>query len=676
MNRQFDAQVELPSGAVAPDAWDETYGLSLPLDHVISRDKEGNPASCAGDFVWWWTAYHPRGKRAPLYFYYWATRLDRPESIGAMDITPEREARIRELQFLMTRVIYFNEGKVLGYGSLANDKLPALHLIARFAESRACAVRDVLEQQESLDALIGTLPDYLCAKFMSLLTFLGNRDPITELGFRLATPKRWQDLYDRAKDHRDNSRQHAPLPTRIYSALINNLSQELDDIEAHKDQLIGALKEAIEKYVAGMTFGRELVERFGLCDYLTRRGLEISLFGLSAAITETFRICKLQIHVFGGMRDEEAAYLPYHCMEPIAGAHGRKHCLITGITTKLTGSRRHRAKWVTTEHDGFRAIRLAQQCASLIYESIGVTPSADEKAKDNHPLFPSVEYLPWGRKDLATLQVAPFVSAFSGASAALKSRLCPVIEDADIEELEEVDPFRAWREELEFAVGNRWPLGTHQLRRSLALYANASGMVRLSSLRRQLQHLTREMSLYYGRGSTFCKNFIAEDPKGYKKHIAPEWQEAEHEAQCLAFVREVLNSEEPMFGGAGNFYQRKKERGEVMSREEIHKQIKAGRLAYKDGPLGGCLNPEPCNSIKGLNLIDTVCATDTCKHLVGKHSKIIQVIRYKSAAMEHIDPASITYIIEKEDLDQLERLEVAWRSQGVHAAPPVGDKHA
>ncbi len=84
----------------------------------------------------------------------------------------------------------------------------------------------------------------------------------------------------------------------------------------------------------------------------------------------------------------------------------------------------------------------------------------------------------------------------SHAKESLHLRLFPIIEEEDIKELEDIDPFRAWHTEPEFAIGKRWPLTTHQLRRSLAVYANASGLVRLSSLRRQLQHITREMSLY------------------------------------------------------------------------------------------------------------------------------------------------------------------------------------
>jgi hypothetical protein len=172
------------------------------------------------------------------------------------------------------------------------------------------------------------------------------------------------------------------------------------------------------------------------------------------------------------------------------------------------------------------------------------------------------------------------------------------IEEGDIAELEEIDPFRAWREEPDFEISRPWPLTTHQLRRSLAVYANASGLVRLSSLRRQLQHVTREMALYYGRGSTFCKNFIQDDPKGYNKHVAIEWQNGAEEAEMLAFVRDVLHSKEHMFGGAGSYYERQRDRGEVMSREEVTRQMKAGLLSYRESPLGGCTGPGTARHVK------------------------------------------------------------------------------
>jgi hypothetical protein len=681
----FDARIEIPAGAVAPDAWQEDYRISLPLGHVISRDKRGHPASYVDDFAWDLTAYHPRGTRSILHFFYWVqgSRI-KWISVRPSDITPEREARIRELQFLMTRQMYFGDG-LLNAPDTLYIKLNQLYRLARFAEQHACSVRSVLEQQALLDAFSATVPAYESAKWMGWLKVLGQLDSGTELGFDLAPMKKWKELSDRAKESRSSKRQHAFLPTGIYSAVINNLTTELDDIEAHQDRLLAACGEASTEYAIAkanqttntIAIGEAVIERHGLGDYLNRRGLGSDLPGLSGAITEIFLICKLQIHVFSGMRHQEARHLPYHCIETVKGAHGRKHCLIVGITTKLEGSRRRRTRWVTTDGDGFRAIRMAQRFAAVIYQILGVAPKTDEGSKDDYPLFPSTDYLPWDqRHGLRTEMVFPAQLPLNRAKDSLVARLCPVIEESDIAELEEVDPFRAWREEPEFAIGERWSLTPHQLRRSLALYANGSGLVRISSLRRQLQHLTKEMSLYYGRGSTFCKNFIEEDPKGFKKHIAMEWQDGNNEAQALAFVREVLNSREPLFGGAGNFYQRQRTRGEVVSRNEVEKQVKAGLLSYKDGPLGGCTNPNPCKSAKGLSLIDTVCATDNCNHLVGKHSTIIQTIKFMRASMAHIAPDSITYDMEKEELAALERVELTWRPQNCHIAASTGAEHA
>ena len=545
-------------------------------------------------------------------------------------------------------------------------------------------MRDILAQTTHLDAFGESLPNSSMEPWVSLVTFLRQLDPETQLSFSIAPANRWKDIQRRAKEYDTTCRQFAPLPTRIYAALINNLSAELDFIEENKSRLLAALREAIEEYrqakaiqtTRDISFRTNLIEKHDLGTYFERRGYngkKFSLRRLASTVGEIFQLCKLQIHVFSGMRDSEARHLPYHCTAIENGPHGRKHHLIVGSTTKLNKGRRLRTKWVTTEREGFRAIRLAQDFANVIYGVLGVTPNEAEDLRDDYPLFPSNDYLPWlQRHVLQERRITAIGKKIPHLDDSLLSRLCPHIEKEDVAELEQIEPFRAWREEAEFAVGQRWPLTTHQLRRSLAVYANASGLVRLSSLRRQLQHITREMTMYYGRGSTFCKNFTADDPAGYKKHVAVDWQGGAEEAAMLAFVRDVLNSTEPMFGAAGNFYERQRERGEVMSREEVSKQMKAGLLAYRDGPLGGCMRPGVCETRKGLNLVDTACATDGCKHLIGKHSKIVQTIRLKRAAMAHITPGSITEAMEREELGALERVEREWRPEGAALASKGG----
>lgn len=683
MASMLDAQIELPAGACSPDRWEVGDGIELRLDHVISRDAEGRPVSYVGDFVWDWTFYTPRKKKSLLYFRYWVTISNK--IIHESDLTPDRVARMRELQYLMVLLIYRAEGKILGYRSF-HIKLWTLWKFARFAEARSCSVRDVLERAELLDCFLADVPDYEGYRLIAWINFLRTLDSVTELGFEVAEPKRWKAFLKRTKQLRHNFRQYAPLPTAIYGALINALSDELDGIEAHKDQLFAALRAAIDEHALfkeqnpnrGSTFGPHLVARYGLQDYLTNRGLKHSLDGLNVAVADVFAACKMQIHAFSGMRNEEAMHLPYHCMETVTGTHGRTHCLIAGVTTKLDGARSRRTRWVTTEADGFRAIRLAQEFAKVIYESLGVKPGDSDETRDDYPLFPSTQYLPWGRRrsGLPKTHFSPSRLNFVAASDGLRRKLRPVIEEADIVELEEIDPFRDWRGEPKFEVGQPWPLTTHQLRRSLALYANASGLVRLSSLRRQLQHITREMAQYYGRGSAFAKNFLAEDTKAYKQHICFEWQDAEQEAVFLAFVRDVINCDEPLYGPAGTYFERQKRRGEVMPEKELKRQIKMGRFAYKDHPLGGCTNSGFCDKEKGLRLIGTVCATEACKNLIGKHSKIIKLIPLQRKVLSRLDPGSITYQMEKEELDALEAMDAAWRPQNNPAETSFGTSHA
>src|SRR5258706_10613078 len=126
--------------------------------------------------------------------------------------------------------------------------------------------------------------------------------------------------------------------------------------------------------------------------------------------------------------------------------------------------------------------------------------------------------------------------------------LQPIIEEADLRELEQIDPHRAWRSEERFKPGIPWTFTSHQLRRSLALYAQRSGLVSLPSLRRQLQHVTEEMSRYYARGSTGAKDLIGDN----KHHFGCDWQDAQPVSAAMSYLQNVLLTDEVLFGAHGN----------------------------------------------------------------------------------------------------------------------------
>lgn len=659
-------QLDLPLGAKAPDDWEAGKGIRLLLDHVISRDADGDPVSRLGDFQWDLTYYHPRRKSSKLIFWYWRSTV---RTVLASELNPSRVARIRELQYLMFLRIYLSE-RMVGVKQLV-AMVSLLRNVAAFAEARNITVREVFERAEVLDDFIIQLPLARSYLLIAWISFLRTLDSAEELGFELARPRLWHILFERAKQYRDGQGQHAPLPTAIYLRLIQSLSAELDMLESYMDRIHAAVRGLTimsREYNArgwkmGASSGPELMVEHGLEGLLSDYECAVGCNGFTSLLTQCQRIAKLQIHVFSGMRSEEAQYLPYHCMEYQNAGHGRKHAWIRGVTTKLAGARNKRTGWVTTDEQGFRAIRIAQRVASMIYEVIGATPSEKDSDKDSFPLFVSAGLLPW-KNDLEKCheRFAPSSSLhIAFLPETVRARLFGVTEHHDIEELEAIDPFRDWTAEPEFKVGKRWQLKTHQLRRSLALYSNASGLVKSSSLRRQLQHITNEMAYYYGRGSVYAKNFLKDDPKGFKDHIAVEWQDSDEEAQYLAFTRDVLNSDEPLCGPAGIFYDLQKARGEVMSVQEAKDQLKSGRMAYKAHPLGGCTHVGTCNKQKGLRLTSGICVSEACKNLIGKHSHIIKVIPVQRGMLARLDPESIAYAMEKEELDILETTEQSWR---------------
>lgn len=660
----LSSHLSLPLEAVGPDPWPFDRNNQFRLDHVISRDKDGIPVSTVGDFIWDWTAYEPRGRSAKIYFFYWTSGHAK---IDLGEVSIDRIKRMRELQHLLLVLIYRQDGgRSLGPATI-KTWLRGLKHLARFAEARELEIKEVLSHRVELDSFIATVPDSTASAIVAWLSFLHEKVSHEVLGFRPAMPQRLTELKRRSQSVRDSLKQTPPLPSRVYASVIVALAEEIESIEIHMEQLISLLRASIREYgrsrkEADGFLGPVLISRHGLEDYFSRRDIRQSLYGISSIVGEVFRICKLQIHAFSGMRDAEAQYLPFHCMTNVPQRHGRAHALIEGLTTKLEGGRRRRAKWVTTQEEGFRAIRIAQKFSSVLYGCVGISPRYDESARDDHPLFISPGYLPWapgvvlptdGRIHTCNLNLGRFT--------VLRDRICPVIVEQDIAELEEIDPFRAWREGSTYAIGTVWPLRPHQLRRSLALYANASGLVRLSSLRRQLQHITREMSLYYARGSAFSINFIQEDPRGFRQHVAFDWQNAASESQYLAFVVDVMNSTEPLHGPAGKFYEMKKGRDEVITQQVFSRGVKLGRLSYRSSPLGGCTNPAVCETSKGLRLVDTTCVTNACKYLVGKHSKIVEVIRLQRAALGRMDVTSLTYQFELEDLHALVAAEVAWQ---------------
>jgi hypothetical protein len=256
---------------------------------------------------------------------------------------------------------------------------------------------------------------------------------------------------------------------------------------------------------------------------------------------------------------------------------GKEHCLVLGRTTKFNHGLIKRTKWVTND-EGHRAITISKSIADFIYGILDVKPAKSTDRINKFPLFVSVAYLPICQTDFVTYDGMYRTGSFHVYYFdKLKKNIFPKIEDGDIRELEQIDPHRAWRSETKFRIGQTWPFKTHQLRRSLALYAHRSGLVSLTSLRRQLKHITEEMTRYYSRGSTYAKNLIGDD----NEHFGKEWQETAPMSAALSYFANVIFSDEVLFGGHANWLNNQlREPGSIIKfdRSETIRRFKKGLL--------------------------------------------------------------------------------------------------
>lgn len=630
-------------------------GQAPPPDYVVSRYADGRVAARYADVSWDWTPYIPSGKRGVLSFEFWK-KAEAPSSAQL--------ALLGEMHWVLYLLAWKRSGPTLSYQSLLHY-VKTLRAVARCCSEDRHALKDVFSSHERLLDVVNSLPPVHAKHLSGILTVLASLGP-EKVGYAVLGAQSKKVLRDLAQTYAAGLQQFPPLPARIYSHVITTLLAEVTAFEQVADNYLELTRRCIANPQLGRSRANQhtsairrgvkrtgyeqdaagLLQEYGLSDYFSLRGLAPSVKGLSAGLARLQAVCRLTIHVFTGMRDEEVGQLPFQCLDTSLSAGKAQH-FIVGATTKLNHGKRKAARWVTNT-DGARAVALAQRVAKLCQGAAATQAGLPALPPEETPLFISVVYLGLAGNlpNAGGGQLTASKFDFSGYPE-LRSALQPAITEADLKELEQIDPHRAWRSESKFQVGQPWSLTTHQLRRSLALYAQRSGLVSLPSLRRQLQHLTEEMSRYYARGSAFSDDFIGKD----KDHFGHEWREMQPVSSALSYILNVLTSDEVLFGAHGNWVEHRL-RGDdgtvLVDRDATLKRFKRGELAYRETLLGGCTSTEICplQPVKWLN----VDCLKGCKNMVGRVSKLDRVIAAQSKLVSSLDPTSPEFRTEQADL--------------------------
>lgn len=582
-----------------PDTYDSaSQHLEINVDLVISRTAQGVTVSIYGDDEWNMKMYEATGTIV-FNFRSWCKELT---------ITPLADVITNEMKVIqIARMHLFQNPR-----KPSSLKLNELNKLARLSLTNNKSLSALFEETNLFQLVLPSFSELETHQMRIMLSLFkelfGLRAKHPEFVF---APKdysiivRMQSLFDKhPKKNKSDPQQTKIIPSRLYASLINVLSIELDAFNTTAESIVEFFKRRKGNPLFGMARSRskglfknfipfdDAAAQVNLSSIFERRGIR-NLDTLHAYIGEIQCAAKYWIHLFTGMRTNEARHLPANTYSQISTSFGEAH-ILRGYTSKVAGQNQTETFWMTAG-----IIEKGIFAAQHIGKITALIRNFDDSDQSQYPLFPALRKS--SKFELSAFSGGPAMS-LSGHRASTNRLLARlpdlIVQEIDIRELEQFDGFRDWRNDPDIKLGKIWPLATHQCRRSLAVYCARSGLVTVGSLGLQFKHLSEVMTSYYRRGSTFAANFLnTEDNLNFINEMEHERQKI----QYLNYETNVINTTSRLWGGEGNRIQVARDKRKPLiittDRTMTEKKFLKGEMAYKLGPIGGCTSLEDCNKI-------------------------------------------------------------------------------
>ena len=571
--------------------------FSRPSDEfVISRTIEERTLSKYGDDIWDLRPYRTVNYGgARIYFSF------------AEDAVKE------DAKWLMFLLLFIADsgratglaiGTVMGYWKIVRK------LVHHSMKTKIC-IQDILENENELIRFVSSINSRdellsLSGIFFHLLAITSEKS-----GYHLPRAAKFELVSKKLKSM-SQGEQFPVIPPRIFSGLLQQLDSFISEIYSHKEQLFSFLKRVLESEIFGRNrvtqyqhgyssknhepAFKEACELYGLDGLFMKYGVK-TIPTFNTLLNTIQHACKIKILIFTGMRHGEVLSLKVGALRSVKCNTGESYKFI-GETSKLVGQKKI-VSWITSK-DVEKAYRIQNRLARITGKYIGI------KECDT-PLLIAVNYLCLNSKfyyNGLEINVASSHWKYKEVYELFDSAKFR-IRESDLKYLEQVNPFRAWEAENAFALGSVWRFTAHQFRRSLAFNVGQSANVSLPTLKRQLKHITREMTVYYSHPKTLPDEYCMEG------HISGFIKREKPEADAIAYRYDVLQSTEQLYGAHGKFVEHytKKSPQDVLlkqDRDDLIKQFKNGEIAYKETPLGACTTITPCDKMAFRNILPSV----------------------------------------------------------------------
>jgi len=633
------ATVDSPS---MPDGGALDRGTQRPSqDFVVSRAKDGRVLSIYADEIWDFRPYRLSGNTGNARFHF---------KYFYGDIKVE----VKWLIFLLLFVVEPQKASSISI-STAMSYYKAIKKLALFCLDNGETLKSVLQNEEKLTSFVKTITTRNnLTGLSSVLSHLLKIDPKLS-GYKVISTAKPDIVRPKLHSLKEDE-QHPVIPTRILSNLIQDIDNHISEFYSLAEPFFSFLGEVVrcEQFARSVSmqqklgYGkaqfkplfREAAEEYGLWEFFLKNKVS-NLPQLSSYITRIQHGCRLMVHIYSGMRSSEALSLKVGALQVVVNDNQKSYAL-HGDTSKFVGQKK-KASWVTSS-EVTKAYGIAERFAIVVSKKLNIALCAT-------PLFINLSYLSLFNNssfDGVSLNVASASNKANEFYKLLDEKRYQINEE-DIDALERINPFRAWQTEGAFSIGAVWRFTIHQFRRSLAFYVAQSALVSLPSLKRQLKHVTREMSVYY------CQSQVVHDDFSGSEHIASLVRNVKPEADASAYFHTVLDSEEPLYGAHGTFVERRRESTHeylAEDRKELIQRFRKGEISYNETALGACTTLTPCDN----KLLRSITACMNCDRAVIKTSKLDRVIARQElfvSQLEEMHGDSVEVRTEREELSSL-----------------------
>lgn len=578
-----------------------------PKNFPVVIDSQGTVISRFGDSVWHLTP--------------WAGRVltmnfgDGPCRSNCPTISKENAKIFREITALW---LYGIDGaKTVNGLTLRFDVMRSFFV---FCSKNRIKASNLMNFPELIDALPENMRPSSARYFLLLLHDIWENRAL--LNLVILDPSHLQKLTCSMSKY--ESGQTPYIPPRIWVYQLNRLSQFLDDFIKHQKNIedcfhfminayahnLGTLSAACTKKIpsshspffhssstvngnrSGRTYHGQFsftAERFGLLELLNRWTSNIEILG-PKSISSYFNLATLvgmaYIANFSLMRIDEIRFLRSNCLSV---DHNEEYSediyLLHGTTTKTITD--DNACWITSPSVK-KAITVMQCIAKLRLLPAQANSNIDiSKDETDNPYLLLRTYEPWRiRSEINySMSIRPTVPAY-GSLIHRYPKLFDVenlrITETDLQIARLITPSL---DPNTFSIGNIWPLGWHQLRRTGAVNMTASGLVSDNSVQYQLKHAARTMSRYYSQGFYHVKLKLNGEARN-------EYVKTMYEVVATSFK---LLQDERFISPHGD-----KRKCQILNlvTEKDHQSLivaaKAGTISYRDTIFGVCVASFAC----------------------------------------------------------------------------------